>query len=172
MKSKFPKKLMITALSILLFPIAAAAVDVNKSIRIGNVGEGADAYVDISSAGEGLTAIPYIRISGSPEGKTKEAERKIETGKLPGNILNEGKSGEKFDPANGGISLSSGSRFLKEARKGLKSGIKHDSRAGKTTTGATGATIDKGGNAGNEGANIVVCENCTNRGMDPVTLIQ
>lgn len=103
-------KALVLLVSACLFPAAGMAIEGNRSIRAGRLGDGIEAYVNISSADGRMSAVPQIRIKEKPENTMRgAADGKEEEAKTLTKILPEG-----------GISYSNGVKLIDQVREAVK----------------------------------------------------
>jgi len=118
-------KTLILLVSTCLFPPAGVAIDGSRSIRIGHLGEGIEASVEISSFDGRMSATPQLKIKEDPKndartsGDGKEGAKKSLTDILP----------------EGEISFSKGVRLIDQAKEAIRKKKQEKSDAEKTTGG-------------------------------------
>jgi hypothetical protein len=144
-----------------LFPLSCFAIEEDRSIRIGRVGDVAEAYVNITSSEDRMSAAPRIRIRENREinlrsaGNGKEKESRSLTKLLP----------------KDGISYSSGVKLIKQAREAIRKRKQEKADAAKISRPAadTDGAID---GSGHSKAAIGLCNSCDFRLVSEGTVRQ
>jgi len=115
------EQILILLASASLLPPAAMAFEESRSIRIGHLGEKAEASVEISSTDGGMRAIPFLKLSAAPEDIAAMTGKDIESAKkLLANVLPAGNKIAESLREPGEISFSRGSRLFKELKTAVK----------------------------------------------------
>lgn len=111
---------LILLASTCLFPPTSMAFEGDRSIEIPSLGEGVDAYVDLSSADGRMKAVPYVKLSG-PRVENLPMTYGREGAEIsPKAILPDGNRFLQSVQESKEISFSRGSRLLREAKDALK----------------------------------------------------
>lgn len=134
--------ILILLASTILLPLPCLANDDGRTIEVAHIGEGIDAYVELSSAEGRMKAVPYVKLSGPrvetlplADGK-KCAGISTKTSLPDGNRLIESVRESKE------ISFSRGSRLFREAKDALKNRKRPNAGSGKTEVMAKEASSD------------------------------
>jgi hypothetical protein len=115
------EQILILIASATLLPTAAVAFEESRSIRIGHLGEKAEATVELSSTDGGMSAIPFLKFSADPEDIAGMAGTDIESvKKLLANVLPVGNKIAESLREPGDISFSRGSRLFKDLKTAVK----------------------------------------------------
>lgn len=158
---KIAKAGLVLLFSAGMFPNSSFAVEGSSSIRVGRVGDVAEAYVNITSSEGRMSAAPQFIIRENREislrgaGNGNEKERKSLTKLLP----------------EGGISYSNGVKLINRAREAIKKRKQEKADAAKTSGPAADAdgAIDGSGHA--KAANDL-CNSCDFRLVSKGTIRQ
>jgi hypothetical protein len=123
---------LILLASTCLFPLTAMAIEGDRSIEIPNLGEGIDAYVDLSSAEGRMKAVPYVKLSGPRVETLPIASGREGAGISTKTPLPDGWRIIQSVQESKEISFSRGSRLLREARDALKNRKRQNGGTEKT----------------------------------------
>ncbi|MGE5699657.1 MAG: hypothetical protein ACM31N_06285 [Deltaproteobacteria bacterium] len=170
------RKIAMAALVLLfsagLFPLSCFAVEDDKSIRVGRVGDAVEAYVNITSSEGRMSAAPQFIIRENREiglrgaGIGDEKERKSLTKLLP----------------EGGISYSNGMNLINKAREAIKQRKQEKANAAKTSgpaerfsSGQANPAADNDGEidfSGHVKAAVDLCKSCDFRSISEGSIRQ
>ncbi len=113
-------KSLVLLASTCLFPLSVMAIEDGRSIEIAHLGEGIDAYVDLSSAEGRMKAVPYVKLSGPRVEILPAADGREGAGISTKTLLPKENRIIQSVQESKEISFSRGSRVLREAKDVLK----------------------------------------------------
>ncbi len=125
-------KTLVLLASTCLFPLSSMAIEGSRSIEIAHIGEGIDAYVDLSSAEGRMKAVPYVKLSGSRVEAPPPGDGGEGAGISPKKLLPEGNRITQSVQESKEISFSRGSRLLREVKDALKNRKRQNAETEKT----------------------------------------